>query len=146
MAIRAKIEVAAPPQRVFDVLSDIPNHGSWANQKAGLAVKPVSGGPLAVGSTFHSEQTFAGKHHEADIKVTKVSAPTTLAFEAHQGGKKPVVYTSTFSLTPADGGTLVERTLEPNPAGLVVAIAKPAIKADMMKALKNLKAKVESGA
>jgi uncharacterized protein YndB with AHSA1/START domain len=146
MAIRAKIQVAAPPQRVFDVLADFANHGSWANQKAGLEVKPISGGPLAVGSTFHSEQTFAGKHAAADIKVTKVSAPTTLAFEAHQGGKKPVVYTSTFSLTPADGGTLVERTLEPNPAGLVVAIAKPAIKADMMKALKNLKARVESGA
>ncbi|MFY9587617.1 MAG: SRPBCC family protein [Actinomycetota bacterium] len=146
MAIRAKIQVAAPPQRVFEVLSDFANHGSWANQKAGLEVKPVSGGPLAVGSTFHSEQTFGGKHAAADIKVTKVSAPSTLAFEAHQGGKKPVVYTSTFTLTPAGDGTLVERTLEPNPGGLVIAIAKPAIKADMMKALKNLKAKVESGA
>lgn len=147
MGITAKIQVAAPPERVFDVLSDFANHGSWANQKAGLQVKPVSGGPLAVGSTFRSEQTFAGKHHEADIKVTKVSAPTTLAFVAHQeGGKKPVDYTSTFTLTPAGGGTLVQRTLEPNPAGFVVAIAKPAIKADMMKALKNLKARVESGA
>ena len=145
MAIRAKIQVAAPPERVFDVLSDFANHGAWANQKAGLQVKPVSGGPLAVGSTFHSEQTFAGKHAAADIKVTKVNAPTALAFEAHQGGKKPVVYTSTFTLTPSGSGTLVQRTLEPNPAGLVVAIAKPAIKADMMKALKNLKARVEAG-
>ena len=143
MGIKAKIEVAAPPQQVFDVLADFADHGSWANQKAGLEVKPVSGGPLAVGSTFHSEQRFAGKHAAADIKVTKVSAPTTLAFEAHQGGKKPVTYTSTFTLTPSAGGTLVERTLEPNPSGLMVTIAAPAIRADMMKALKNLKAKVE---
>ena len=147
MAIKAKIQVAAPPEKVFNVLSDFANHGSWANQKAGLQVKPVSGGPLAVGSTFHSEQTFTGKHHEADIKVTKMSAPSTLAFEAHQSdGKKTVVYTSTFALTPAAGGTLVERTLELNPSGLVAVIAKPAIKADMMKALKNLKARVEAGA
>ena len=146
MAIKAKIQVAAPPERVFEILSDFPSHGSWANQKAGLKVKPVSGGPLAVGSTFHSEQTFTGKHYEADIKVTKVSAPSALAFEAHQGdGKKTVVYTSTFALTPTGGGTLVERTLELNPSGIVAVIAKPAIKADMMKALKNLKAKVESG-
>jgi hypothetical protein len=41
---------------------------------------------------------------------------------------------------------LVERAVEPNPSGLVIALAKPAIKADMMKALKNLKARVESGA
>jgi uncharacterized protein YndB with AHSA1/START domain len=146
MAIKAKIQVAAPPERVFDVLSDIPNHGTWANQKAGLEVKPVSGGPTAVGSTFKSSQRFGGKHAAADIKVIRLDAPNTLAFEALQEGKKPVTYTSTFTLTPADGGTLVERSVEPNPSGLVIALAKPAIKADMMKALKNLKARVESGA
>jgi uncharacterized protein YndB with AHSA1/START domain len=143
MAIKAKIQVAAPPQKVFDVLSDIPSHGTWANQKAGLEVKAVSGGPTTVGSTFKSSQKFAGKHAAADIKVIRLDAPTTLAFEALQEGKKPVTYKSTFTLTPADGGTLVERTLEPNPSGLMVTIAAPAIKADMMKALKNLKAKVE---
>ncbi|MGH2794173.1 MAG: SRPBCC family protein [Actinomycetota bacterium] len=145
MPIKAKIQVDASPQRVFDVLADIPTHGSWANQKAGLAVKPVSDGPTAVGSMFHSEQKFAGKHAAADIKVTRLEAPTTLAFEAHQPGKKPVTYTSTFTLTPSGSGTLVERTLDPNPSGLMVTIAAPAIRADMMKALKNLKAKVEGG-
>ena len=143
MAIKAKIEVAAPPQAVFDVLSDFPNHGSWANSKAGLEVTPVSGGPTAVGSTFKSSQKFAGKHASADIKVTKLTAPSTLAFEAHQPGTKPVPYTSTFTLTPSGAGTLVERTLDANPSGLMVALATPAIRADMMKALKNLKAKVE---
>lgn len=146
MAIRAKIQIAAQPEKVFDIISDVASHGEWANQKAGLAVKPVSGGPTAVGSTFKSEQTFAGKHAAADIKVIKLDAPSSFAFEAHQEGKKPVTYTSTFTLTPADGGTLVERTVDVNPSSLVVAIAKPAIRADMMKALKNLKAKVESGA
>jgi uncharacterized protein YndB with AHSA1/START domain len=146
MAIRAKIQVAAEPQKVFDVVSDIANHGSWANQKAGLEVKPVSGGPTAVGSTFKSSQKFAGKHAGADITVTRLSAPNTLAFEAHQAGKKPTTYTSTFTLTPSQGGTLVERTIEANPSGLAIAIAKPAIRADMMKALKNLKAKVEGRA
>lgn len=143
MAIKAKIEVAATPQAVFDALTDFPSHGTWANQKAGLEVKPVSGGPTAVGSTFKSSQKFGGKHTGADIKVTKLSAPTTLAFEAHQPGKKPVTYTSTFTLRPSGGGTLVERTLDVDPSGLMITIAAPAIRADMMKALKNLKAKVE---
>ena len=65
MAVRAKIQVEAPPQRVFDVLANFADHGTWANQKAGLKVTPVSDGPLAVGSTFRSEQTFAGKHAAA---------------------------------------------------------------------------------
>jgi uncharacterized protein YndB with AHSA1/START domain len=145
MAIKAKIQIAAQPQKVFDVLADVANHGTWANQKAGLEIQPVSGGPTAVGSTFKSSQKFGGKHVDADLKVIKVNAPSTFAFEAFQPGKKPVTYTSTFTLTPADGGTLVERAVEPNPSGLVIALAKPAIKADMMKALKNLKARVESG-
>lgn len=146
MPIRAKIQVAAQPQKVFDVVSDIASHGTWANQKAGLVVTPVSGGPAAVGSTFKSEQRFAGKHAGADIKVTQVDPPNTFVFEAFQAGKKPVTYTSTFTLVPAEGGTLVERSVDVNPSGLMVAIAKPAIRADMMKALKNLKAKVEGGA
>ncbi len=144
MSIKAKIQVAAQPQKVFDVLSDVAGHGTWANQKSGLEVKPVSGGPTAVGSTFKSEQKFAGKHAAADIKVIRLDAPSTFAFEAHQEGKKPVTYTSTFTLTPADGGTLVERTVDVDPSSFVVAIAKPAIRMDMMKALKNLKAKVET--
>ncbi len=146
MAITAKIQVAASPEQVFDVLSDFPNHGAWANQKAGLQVKPVSAGPLAVGSTFKSSQKFVGKHAAADIKVTQLRPPSGLAFEAYQAGKKPVTYTSTFTLTPSGDGTLVERALEPNPSGLMVTIAAPAIRADMMKALKNLKARVEGRA
>jgi uncharacterized protein YndB with AHSA1/START domain len=146
MAIRAKIQIAAQPQKVFDVLSDVANHGTWANQKAGLEVKPISGGPTAVGSTFKSSQKFGSKHVDAEIKVIKASAPTTFAFEAFQPGKKPVTYTSTFTLTPSEGGTQVERSLEADPSGLIVVIASPAIKADMMKALKNLKAKVETQA
>ena len=47
MAIQAKIQVDAPPERVFDVLADITGHGTWANQKAGLQVTPV---PLWHGS------------------------------------------------------------------------------------------------
>ena len=143
MPIKAKIQVAAPPHRVFEVVSDIAGHGSWANQKAGLEVQPVSGGPVSEGSTFKSSQKFAGKHAAAEIKVTKVDPPNQFAFEALQEGKKPVRYTSTFTFSPSEGGTLVERTLEPEPSGLMVTIASPAIRADMMKALRNLKAKVE---
>lgn len=143
MPLRFKIQVAAPPQRVYDVVSDIANHGSWANPAAGLEVKPVSGGPTQVGSTFRSSQKFAGKHTGADITVTKLSPPSALAFDAVQAGKKPVTFTSTFTFTPKDGGTLVERSIDAKPANPVGILFYPAIRMDAMKALRNLKATAE---
>ena len=143
MPLRFKIQVAAPPQRVFDIVSDIANHGSWANPAAGLEVTPVSGGPTQVGSTFKSSQKFAGKHTGADLKVVKVDPPNTIAFDAVQAGKKPVTFTSTFTFTPKDGGTLVQRELDAKPANPLGILFYPAIRMDAMKAMRNLKAKAE---
>jgi uncharacterized protein YndB with AHSA1/START domain len=143
MPLRFKIKVGAPPQKVFDVVSDLANHGEWANPSGGLEVKTVSGGTTQVGSTFKSTQKFAGKHTGADIKVTQCSAPSTLAFDAVQAGKKPVTFTNTFTLTPADGGTLVERAIDAKPANPLAIVFYPAIRADAMKALRRLKSKVE---
>ena len=145
MPLRFKIQVAAPPQKVYDVVSDIANHGSWANPSAGLEVEPVSGGPTQVGSTFKSSQKFAGKHTGADLTVTKLNAPSVLQFDAVQAGKKPVTFTNTFTLTQNAKGTLVERSLDAKPANPLAIVFYPAIRMDAMKALKNLKARVEGG-
>jgi carbon monoxide dehydrogenase subunit G len=143
MPLRFKIQVAAPPEKVFDIVSDIANHGSWANPKAGLDVKAVSGGPTQVGSTFKSSQRFAGKQTGADLTVTQYSAPSKLTFDALQAGKKPVTFTNTFTLTPKEGGTLVERSIDAKPANPIAIVVYPAIRADAMKALRNLKARAE---
>src|SRR5438067_66837 len=83
MPLRFKIQVGAPPQQVFDIVSDIANHGAWANPSAGLEVKPVSGGPTQVGSTFKSSQKFAGKHTGAGLDLDP--APERLDAVAHVG-------------------------------------------------------------
>jgi uncharacterized protein YndB with AHSA1/START domain len=143
MPLRFKIQVGATPQKVFDIVSDIARHGDWANPSAGLEVKPVSGGPVQVGSTFKSSQKFAGKHTGADITVTKLAAPSALAFDAVQAGKKPVRFTNTFTLTPTADGTLVERSIDAKPANPLAIVFYPAIRADAMKSLRQLKAKAE---
>lgn len=144
---RFKIKVGVPPEKAFNLVADIARHGEWANPKAGLKVEPVSGGPVDVGSTFRSTQKFVGKDTGADIKVTKYAPPKTLAFEALHAGKKGTQkYTSTFTFTPVGDGTLIERTIELEPPSVTLTLAYPAVRADAMKALKNLKTKLESGA
>ena len=147
MALEFKIDVNAKPDEVFAYVADVAHHGDWANPKAGLQVEAVSGGATAVGSKFRSSQTFLKKHTGADITVTRYEPPQVLAFDAvHPGKKGPERYTSTFTFTPENGGTRVERRIDRDPPmGIMGVIAKPAIKADAMKALKHLKSNLESG-
>jgi len=49
-----------------------------------------------------------------------------------------------FTLTPRGGGTLVERRMDGDGNPIIGLIFYPAIRADFMTALRNLKAKVES--
>jgi uncharacterized protein YndB with AHSA1/START domain len=147
MALEFKIDVNATPSEVFAYVADIAHHGDWANPKAGLHVDSLSGGATDVGSKFRSSQKFLGKDTGAEITVTRYEPPRVLAFDAlHQGKKGPERYTSTFTFTPESGGTRVERRIDRDPPmGVMGVIAKPAIKADAMKALKHLKANLENG-
>jgi uncharacterized protein YndB with AHSA1/START domain len=147
MALRFRIQVNAKPEDVFAYVADLGRHGEWANPKAGLKVEPVSGGETMVGSKFRSSQKFFNSNTGAEITVTELRAPSTLAFEAVQKGKKrDTSYTNTFTFTPAGGGTLVERSLNAKPASPIALIAYPAIRADAMTALRRLKAHFEGSA
>ena len=91
MAYEWTMHIDAPPEKVFDVLSDVANHGSWANPRAELKVAEVSAGPPALGSTFRSEQVFAGKAQTAEIEIVEFDRPNRFAFaisqHKHDGGE-----------------------------------------------------------
>ena len=61
----------------------------------------------------------------------------------HQQSKKDVRYDNTYTFTGADGGTLIEKSLSSDGNQMILMIAYPAIRADAMKSLRNLKAKLE---
>ena len=146
MPLEFKIDVNASPDEVFAYVADVAKHADWANPKAGLQIETVSEGAAAVGSKFRSSQKFVGKKTGAEITITRYEPSRVFAFEAVQRKKDGTErYTSTFTFTPADGGTHVERRIDRDPPmGVMGVIAKPAIKADAMKALRRLKANVES--
>ena len=147
MPLEFTIDVNARPDEVFAYVADVAHHGDWANPKAGLQVEPLSGGTTEVGSKYRSSQKFLGKDTGAEITVTRYEPSRVFAFDAlHQGKKGPERYTSTFTFTPENGGTKVARRIDRDPPmGVMGVIAKPAIKADAMKALKHLKANLEKG-
>jgi uncharacterized protein YndB with AHSA1/START domain len=149
MAYHWTIHIDAPPERVFDTLADVANHGSWANSNAKLKVTDVSGGPAAVGSKFRSEQVFLGKPQNADIEIVEFDRPRRFAFSISQrktGASKDVHYTHSFALSPEGGGTKLDRSTDGDGNPIVGFLAKPAIMKDGRTSLGNLKAKIEAAA
>ena len=148
------LHIDAPPERVFDILSDVEHHGSWANPSAKLSVSPMSIGPPALGSTYRSQQTFVGKPQTADIEIVEFDRPKRFAFAISQrrqgpGNKdagKEVHYRHTFVLSPEAGGTKLDRSTDGDGNPIVGFLAKPANMKDGRTSLGNLKRQAESAA
>lgn len=149
MGLKFRIEINAKPDEVFGYVSDISRHGEWGT--GNLKTEKVSDGPIGAGSKFHSTQKFQGRDASAEITMRDYDPPRMFRFAAAQktGGGKPAIFVHTFTLTPTGSGTLVERDLtreNASPLAALGIIFYPAIKADAMKGLRQLKAKIESGA
>jgi uncharacterized protein YndB with AHSA1/START domain len=150
MAYHWTIHIDAPPEKVFDTLSDVEHHPEWANPSAKLKMSSVSGGSPRMGSTYRSEQVFVGKPQTADIEIVEFDRPNRFAFAISQrkkdGGGKEVHYTHTFVLSPEGGGTRLERTTDGDGNPVAGFLAKPAIMKDGRTSLGKLKARVEASA
>jgi uncharacterized protein YndB with AHSA1/START domain len=114
------------PEEVFSYLADVSRHAEWS-PKAWRA-EGLTGGPLAVGSKWVSYGVIPGDpERRNDVEVTEYQAPSRLVFVSQD--QKEGEFMSTFVLTPADGGTRVERTLDmPKPGGfmgLLFPVLKP---------------------
>lgn len=150
MAYHWTLHIDAPPERVFDILSDVEHHASWANPTAKLSVSAVSAGPPELGSTYRSEQVFVGKAQTADIKIVEFDRPSRFAFAISQrrkgSGGRDVHFLHTFVLTPEDGGTRLDRTTDGDGNPIVGFLAKPGIMKDGRTSLGNLKRRAEAAA
>ena len=142
-----KIQIDAPPERVFDELSHVERHPSWANPKSDMGMEQVAGDGPGSGSAYRSSGIFVGKPVTADITVTAYEAPRRFAIRSdqHQEGKKDVWYQNDYTLTPLNGGTMLQKQVTTNTSPVMMFIAAPAIKKDAMTSLRGLKAKVETG-
>jgi uncharacterized protein YndB with AHSA1/START domain len=140
------IQIDAPPERVFEELSHVERHPSWANPKSEMTMQQTGGDGPGATSTYRSTGVFTGKAVSADIKVTAFDPPRRFTFrlDQHQEGKKDVWYENDFTLQPSGNGTTVTKHLTGGLNPIIFFIAGPAIKKDAMASLRNLKQLVES--
>lgn len=148
MAMTFQIQIDAPPEAVFDELSHVERHPTWANPKAEMTMSQRDGDAPGPGARYRSSGVFVGKQVTADITVTAYDRPRRFSIRSdqHQGGKKDVWYENSYALTPSGGRTELVKTVTSNGNPVVAFLARPAIKKDAMTSLRNLKALVERSA
>lgn len=108
--------VAAPPETVWEVLTDV-DHA--AETLSGVTrVEVLTEGTYAVGTRWRETRRMMGKEETQEMYVTEVEAPARTTIEAETAG---VHYVSTFTLSPRDAGTELSMTFgghQPDPSGL----------------------------
>lgn len=102
---RAEVVVEAPPERVWDVVSDPRNLTQWERHVAAVD------GPeeLIEGQEYSTEIRFAGVHGRVDVTVVEVDAPHFGRLHLH-GVIDAVVTTRVTGLQ--DGRSLLEHEVE----------------------------------
>jgi uncharacterized protein YndB with AHSA1/START domain len=145
--LKFKIQIDAPPERVFSYLEDVTTHPSWSNPKANMTMEQTVGAGPGADAKYRSSGVFVGKPVSAEITVTAYDPPRRFAIRSdqQQEGKKDVWYLNDYTLSPANGGTIVTKHVTSNGNPAIFYIAYPAVRADAMTSLRNLKRVAESG-
>jgi len=144
---RSTVVVHKSPEQVFDYLSDITKHGEWSPKA--YSATPLGSGPVGVGTKYRSVGWLPkDSKHENEVEVTSYDRPRHFGWTAMDEGQ---AFKSDFTLTPAHGGTRVERVTEmPKPGGML-GVVFPVIfaflvKPDIQKGLNRFRDKLETQA
>jgi uncharacterized protein YndB with AHSA1/START domain len=105
------IQIAAPPEVVWALLTDA------AKQKAWNSTLTEIEGPIELGRKVKLK-TKTGGDRQFELAVTTLEAPRKMVWE---DGGKPFMGVRTWSLTPAEGGTLfaMNETLSGRMLGMI---------------------------
>lgn len=113
MRVEVGTVIKRPIEEVFSFMSDPRKHAEW--------VQPVesdsnlSSGPVQVGTTFHEENKFLGRHLGEEWTVTVYEPPHRYEQQATIKGAPMRIG---MTLTPEGDGTRVDMVTEGDPSGL----------------------------
>ena len=144
----ATTQVAAPPERVFAVYTDIEQA---AERIPGiLSVEVLSEGPVGDGFRWRETRKMFGKEATEEMWITGFEPPRRYTVAAESHGMK---YATEFAFEPDGEGTRVTWTFEGIPqtfaakvmGALMAPLFKGAMRKCMLEDLEALRAVAESG-
>jgi carbon monoxide dehydrogenase subunit G len=141
------IDVQAPPDEVFSLVSDIERHGEWSPQE--FKAQRIDDGPIGVGSGYRTtgrKGARKGPMRMTDVVVTEFAAPSRFGFAATE---EAGVYRTTFVISPAGVGSRIERIVEPPTTGAVAFIRHrllaPVVRAYVRQNMEALRSRLDGG-
>jgi len=144
--ITGTIEIARPPQAVFDYVTDLARQGEW--QDAIISVDVETKGPTGVGTRASETRRVPGGKQTFPFELTEHDPPHRSSFQVTGGPVRPH---GTMTFTPLENGarTRVEFEMELVGHGLGVLLL-PLVNRDARRRvpqdLAALKQRLESGA
>jgi uncharacterized protein YndB with AHSA1/START domain len=118
--IELTVEIACPPENVFDALTDLEHLPEW--QSSALSSK--ADGPLAVGTRIREQRSMMGRELENELEVTAYDPPLRFALEGRSG---PVPLSVDHELSEDGGKTILQVHAQADP-GALFKLAGPMIK------------------
>lgn len=137
MEIKEQVAVNAPPEKVWELVSD-PRNAPLFNKMVQEVtdVREEQGG---VGTRWKAIAQMAGRQEIAN-EITEWDPPRRIAI-AMEG---PASGTLTFTLTPqGDGSTLVEERATSSLPAITAPLVKPMLETNIKESLQNIKRRLE---
>jgi hypothetical protein len=108
-SISRTVEVAAPAERVFGLVSDLPGMGSLSPENAGGRWLGGATGPAA-GARFRGHNRNGWRRWSTVVRVTTCDPPRRFSFDVDSVGL--AVSRWTYDVAPAAGGCVVTESWE----------------------------------
>lgn len=103
-------EIAAPPERVFQVASDL--RGAVGRIRAITKIEVLTEGPVRMGTRFRETRTMFGRAATEEMEITAFDPPRSYAVGAESCGCR---YRTELRFTPKGSGTELEFTFSATP-------------------------------
>ena len=108
--LKLGIDVAAPPERAFEVFTDLRNAPSRVEGIKSLEV--LTDGPVAASTVFRETRVMFGKEAVEEMRIGEFEDPSRYTVLGESCG---VRFETEFRFTPTSGGTRVDQEVRSTP-------------------------------
>jgi len=124
--------IDAPVERVFETISDISNFSKAVPHIVNVVF--LSDVRTGVGTRFRETRLMHGKERSTELKMTEYVENEHVRMVADTDG---TVWDSLFVVSPANGKTLLELTMDARPHKLLPKLVVPLMKGLVRKAIEK---------
>ena len=149
--IEASIDIAAPPERLYDMVSDLSRMGEWSPENLGGQWLGGATGATE-GARFKGRNRTGWRRWSTKVRIVTANPPKEVAWESSAFGMKVALWRYRFEPN-GNGGTTVTESTEDRRGGFMNVVAplatgvrdRGAANTDHMRAtLEQLKKAAES--